>query len=771
MAFLAEELRNFASKGWLGILGTGDRNTAPDNFAWYEEITTLDTIVKPVQLWNQLSSVGEAADLATAQANAVANPTIIQDLSAAGSAIHLTPSPNNKTFFATTVYGDLSTKIGNWIMPQLIPRTDPGFEGFPSIGYMITLWNDDPATVGTPIGTSVEQSGAVPGWFMNFGAGAIKVASSFTGITDPTKVYMTGFRYIGTTGGSGGGSSIVDEYDVRNETGGALNAYTVVKGSGDNNVQTRILIDACSSLSDMPIGVLPNTINDTTNGVMKTFGRMVIVGFDTTGATIGDPVFFNASGNLTLSRGSYQIGQVMSLAANGVIYLNIKEFVYNDFEEINVRTVTVDNVAGSDITGDGSVASPFASPKRALQNIGSVISASLAIEFVNTGVAYNWDDTNVELNRFKRGIGGSIRVRPVSGSEYTTVETNSMTANTHFTHTRAGAGWAVDTYVGAQLVDSSDSEIFTITKNDSDTLYCSGSNWFVTKPINNYTIRTHNIVFESTEAYTINVAAKVDWTFLRFDDVAFNATGNQFMISGSGNIVLTNCYCKIRSSSTYTPNTYHYRCLFEGTLTVSLFQLDALFCGFRFGSNQYSMQLFGRASGHNYYYRPTGTNVGTAMIEDNFRVYNHPAMDVWDCAYDNFAYAFDRLYYQGVIVPTGTFDFSGCKFILNADAGARHVTSHQWGAPILSASPTVGVMTTDNGVTETDTLYEPDRNINALVWNVSDAKTPVYAGYTPQIIENGNRFLLPYGLMGFLIEELILDDGIFIIDGQLIIEE
>lgn len=31
MSFIEEELRNFGTKGWLGILGTGDRNTAPDN--------------------------------------------------------------------------------------------------------------------------------------------------------------------------------------------------------------------------------------------------------------------------------------------------------------------------------------------------------------------------------------------------------------------------------------------------------------------------------------------------------------------------------------------------------------------------------------------------------------------------------------------------------------------------------------------------------------------------------------------------------------------
>lgn len=82
-------------------------------------------------------------------------------------------------------------------MPQLIPRTDAGWEGFPSVGYMVRIYNGDPNVAGVEIPTTTEQSGAVVGWWMNFGPGAIKVASSFTNITDPGDVWMTGFRYIG----------------------------------------------------------------------------------------------------------------------------------------------------------------------------------------------------------------------------------------------------------------------------------------------------------------------------------------------------------------------------------------------------------------------------------------------------------------------------------------------------------------------------------------------------------------------------------------------
>jgi len=210
MSFLQEELVNFAAKGWLGILGTGDRNTAPDNLAWYEEVTTIDVIVKPSQIWGDYNLLLPAATLGDAQANAITLSGIIEDYSDVANAIHLTPSANSKVFFATEVYGDLQTRLYNWIMPQLIPRIDPGWEGFPSIGYMIRLYQGNPALPGAvEIPTTAEKVSGVPGWFMNFGAGAIKVASSFVSVTDPSDIWMTGFRYIGAEGG--GGSSSPDD--------------------------------------------------------------------------------------------------------------------------------------------------------------------------------------------------------------------------------------------------------------------------------------------------------------------------------------------------------------------------------------------------------------------------------------------------------------------------------------------------------------------------------------------------------------------------------
>jgi len=230
MSMLTEEVRNFSFEGWLNILSSGSRDTAPDNFAWFEELFSIQTIVVPRQIWGDFSSIPPAPDLATAQANAAAAPTIIADYSLAANAIHCTPSPNGKVFFATSVYNDLSTRMYNWILPQLIPRTDVPFVGYPSIGYMVRFWQGDPNAGGTEIATTQDQIGARPGWFFHFGTGCIVIASNFSAVSDPTDIWITGFRYVGAQGGGGavtpGGGDMAIQYNSGGALGGnAANFY------------------------------------------------------------------------------------------------------------------------------------------------------------------------------------------------------------------------------------------------------------------------------------------------------------------------------------------------------------------------------------------------------------------------------------------------------------------------------------------------------------------------------------------------------------------
>lgn len=164
-------------------------------------------IVKPTSIWSEFTTIPPAPPpgWAIAQANAIANPTIIADYTGVGAALHCTPTDaNGRTYYITSTYDDKSTRMGNWIMPALIPRTDAGWEGEPSFGYMPVVYNGDPDSGGTPIALTAEQVGATVGWWMNFGAGAISFASSFAGIVDITDVWFKGFQYIGATGGTGG---------------------------------------------------------------------------------------------------------------------------------------------------------------------------------------------------------------------------------------------------------------------------------------------------------------------------------------------------------------------------------------------------------------------------------------------------------------------------------------------------------------------------------------------------------------------------------------
>ena len=84
-------------------------------------------------------------------------------------------------------------------MPQHVSRTDAGFEGMPSIGYTIRLYQGNPSSGGVEITTTVDIDGADVGWFIMYGAGAVIVSSSFSGITDPNDLWITGYQYIGKT--------------------------------------------------------------------------------------------------------------------------------------------------------------------------------------------------------------------------------------------------------------------------------------------------------------------------------------------------------------------------------------------------------------------------------------------------------------------------------------------------------------------------------------------------------------------------------------------
>lgn len=117
--------------------------------------------------------------------------------------------------------------------------------------------------------------------------------------------------------------SRIDEIGVRNATGAQIDAFKVVKVNGDYPTDSIPLVTVISGLTDMPIGVIMTNLATATTGVALKRGRLLCTGFDTQGAAIGDKVYCTAAGAISLTPSILEIGYVLSLAANGVVYFNI----------------------------------------------------------------------------------------------------------------------------------------------------------------------------------------------------------------------------------------------------------------------------------------------------------------------------------------------------------------------------------------------------------------------------------------------------------------
>ena len=276
MPFLNEEYTNFGLKGWLGLFGTGDRYTAPDNLSWYEEQYSLDLSVKSTSVLLDFTTIPPANTAVSAVNAAIAFPAIIHNY-ASGSAVHLTPSLNQKAFFTTTTYNDLDTRVGNWLMPQLIPMP---LTGAASWGYSIRLWEGDPSIPGsTEINTSIGQAPGTSrvGWFIHYGSGIIKVASDFDftgeGI-DPTDIWVTGFRYIGRTADSLDSAGKLTS-DVT--TTAAVGETVTIDGYGSNITVSRISLTSAKP----PFGIVSAVNKVTTLGLVEGLTvRNFVIGYE-----------------------------------------------------------------------------------------------------------------------------------------------------------------------------------------------------------------------------------------------------------------------------------------------------------------------------------------------------------------------------------------------------------------------------------------------------------------------------------------------------------
>lgn len=269
---------------------------------WYESKLPFQFILDGEAVWTQVASIPPAGTLANARANALANPTIIQDLSQNVDAVRLTlvAGTNQSTYVAYEIYNDTaSPRLGNWILPQLVPQTN----GSASNGYAINLYNGDPNAGGVLVSTSAGTTGTginkTVGWIFNYASGILILADDFkAAITDP---WIVGFRYIGETAKDSSGSITgtinppevayatgVDTiggasdftYDstnnllevekiesqvvitIRNETGSTIDAGSAVyvSGIGSGGKPLVDLADATSASSMPSVAIVSNNI-------------------------------------------------------------------------------------------------------------------------------------------------------------------------------------------------------------------------------------------------------------------------------------------------------------------------------------------------------------------------------------------------------------------------------------------------------------------------------------------------------------------------------
>ena len=91
---------------------------------WYEKLFPFEFALPNTKIFTQLASVPSANTLYVARNNATNNPTIISDVSKSPNAVRLTTisGTNDFTWVSYSVFNDpSSTRLDNWIQPQLIP--------------------------------------------------------------------------------------------------------------------------------------------------------------------------------------------------------------------------------------------------------------------------------------------------------------------------------------------------------------------------------------------------------------------------------------------------------------------------------------------------------------------------------------------------------------------------------------------------------------------------------------------------------------------------
>lgn len=127
---------------------------------------------------------------------------------------------------------------------------------------------------------------------------------------------------------------------VQNNTGSTIAPLKVVKLSGDDNADGVPRISTLTSNSDVPFGVTLAMFPTASLAYILRSGRLINA-LDTSGSSIGAPVYAESSGDLSLSNVGPRIGTVISVGYYGNIEVTIGQNIHKIDEGLKLTNGTL----------------------------------------------------------------------------------------------------------------------------------------------------------------------------------------------------------------------------------------------------------------------------------------------------------------------------------------------------------------------------------------------------------------------------------------------
>lgn len=163
---------------------------------------------------------------------------------------------------------------------------------------------------------------------VGYQAGMAETGSNKLYISNSSTTYplVGGDFAVRTIDLNGNVAGVSDSFYVYNNTGGPLAQYAVLRAVGNYNVPGPAfdipLVNVISTYLQKPLGILIAALPNTTIGRLWKRGALAVTGFSTLASSVGAKVYATSAGVLTLTKTKYEVGLVLTLAANGVVYFN-----------------------------------------------------------------------------------------------------------------------------------------------------------------------------------------------------------------------------------------------------------------------------------------------------------------------------------------------------------------------------------------------------------------------------------------------------------------